>query len=176
MAEPLSTFEQLQKYFCQDQSLIEGELESKKDLQDDFQQQFEADLESGINPLLAFNVLYHRLSQVSEVANDVFYEPAIQWMHDNLDEDENSLELFGTKTSLRTRENIETIKSPKIMKLEKEIAKVEEDNKDVLNAYEKYQNDVKSIKKQIKAEQERLATNPNMVTKREVSESISLSY
>lgn len=176
MANTISIFENLQKYFCQDQTLIEGELESKKDMQDDFQQQFEQDLESGINPLLAFSVLYHRLGVISDVAKDVFYDPAIEYMKQNLPDGTNSLELFGAKVQLRTREIVETVKSPKIAKLENEKKKIEKQNEDVIKAYDKMKTDLKSIDKQIKAEQERLASDPNMVTKREVSESISLSY
>lgn len=176
MSDKLSIFEQLQKYFCQDQELIEGELETKTDMQDDFRQQFENDLEGGINPLLAFNVLYHRLSVISDIAKDVFYDAAIQHLKDSLPEDSNSLNLFGSKVTLRTREIVETIKSPKIAKLEREKKKIEDQNQDVLKAYDKMKTDLKSLDKQIKAEQERLASDPNMVTKREVSESISLSY
>lgn len=171
----MNTAQALKQYFSKDNLQIQDDLESKKDLKGFFKKKFKKDLDNGMSPILGFQVLYHRINEIASVAKDVFYEPAIAEIKKQLDEDSKSLTLFGSEVQLRTVEQYDFIKSPRILKLEKEIAAIEKKNSKVIKSYEKFQSDVKSINKQIKAEQERLIET-GMATKKGSNESISLSY
>lgn len=149
-----------------------GKLEPKKKMESHFKQEFCRSLDDNLNPILGFQLLYHRLSKISNVAKDVFYEPAIELLKE---QDEATQQLFGAKTTLRTSQKFSVIKSPKIYSLEKEKHKLEKKNKKLVAKYENYQASVKSIDKQIKAEEERLAKE-GMVTDTEEKHNISLSY
>lgn len=133
----------------------EEELESKKKMKSDFRDHFEWLLsEKNVNPLLAFQVLYHRLDQIAKVAKDVFYDPAIEWVKEHDPDAEGKF--FGSKVSLKVSEDYDVIPSPKIKALEKEKDKLEQKHASAIKAYEAYQTDVKSLNNQIKEERQRL--------------------
>lgn len=152
------------------------ELESKKDLVEQCTEQFKSDMELGQSALLSFQVLYHRLSQVADVAKEVFYEDAISELEDLLkDADGNSTDAFGANIQLRESDNYKIVKSPKIQKLEKEIEAVEKKNEKTIKKYDQYKADLKSLKGQIKAEEERIIST-GLATKIDTKKSISLKY
>lgn len=145
-------------------------LESKKRLKSAARELFKEALEGGINPLMAFQVLYHRLNQVSQVAKDVFYEPAVKYAQKN-----DIKEFLGTKVSIRTKEEYIVIPSPKIQTLKSEIKSLDNKNKSVVKAYESYCTDKKSLEKQIKEEENRLIEK-GMAKKKGEKNTLSLKY
>lgn len=164
----------LQQYFNNETITIPDELESKKELKKEFETLFSASLIDGISPLLAFQVLYHRLSEIANVAKDVFYEPAIEELKTRL-EDSGTTNAFGTKTTLKASIAYEYIPSPKMTKLQREREELEKKNEKLIKKFEKFKTDVKSIDAQIKAEQDRLV-ELKMAKETDRKESISLSY
>lgn len=145
--------------------------DSKKELKEDFKYSFEELLANDVNPLLAFQVLFHRLQEIANVAKEVFYGPAIEWLKEN----DGSGEHFGAKVSLKKSESWSVVKSPKILKLEKELTGLDTKNQKTIKAFEKYNIDRKSIEKQIKAEEDALIEK-GFGTKTEEKHTISLSY
>lgn len=174
----MTTLQLIKQYFKEENLKLpkdQGKLESKKELKEFAKFRFQQDLDDGASPLLAFELLYHRLTEIAKIAKDVFYEPAIEELRNRLDEGENSTELFGTKLTLRTSEEYEVVPSPKMKKLEKELEKLQQKNNSVLKKYEKFKTDSKSIQAQINAEKERLI-ELKLAKKTDTKESISLSY
>lgn len=174
----MTTIALIKQYFLEETLKLQDKnspLESKKDLKKLTEARFKQDLDDGIDPLLAFEVMFHRLTEIAKVAKDTFYEPALKELKNRLDEDENTTELFGTKVTLRTSDVYDVVPSPKMKKLENELEKLRQKNNSVLKKFEKFQVDSKSIKNQINAEKERLI-ELKLAKKTDTKESISLSY
>jgi hypothetical protein len=171
----MNTFKSLRDYF-NEKYPREVDLESKKEMKERFEADFE-DLLSveDNNPLFLFILLYHRLQEIANVAKDVFYEPAIEYLKENLDEDESLVKLLGTGAMLKTSVDYDIVKSPKILKLEKEIKILDEKNQKTIKAYEKYSLNRKSIAQQIKAEEKNMIEQ-GLATKKGEKNTISLSY
>lgn len=170
------TLKFLADYFSGETPEEPKELESKKDLKKEFEEQFKTDLDAGIlDPLPAFQLLYHRLQEIANVAKEVFYGPAVEQLKKELPEGKNTTSINGVKVTLSTSEKWDVIKSPKILQYEKEIAELEQKHKSVISKYERYKQDVKSIENHIKEEESRLIEQ-GMGKKTGVSEVIKLSY
>lgn len=174
----MNTLQLIENFFNGDLIHMDPEdsLETKKELKSLAEARFKAALEDEQSALLSFHVLYHRLGEISKVAKDVFYEDAIKELRQlTKDEEGHTASVFGTKAQLRESDEYKVAKSPKIVKLEKEIAQVEKKNQAVVKKYEKFQSDIKSLKKQIKAEEENIISQ-GLAKKVGTKESISLSY
>lgn len=151
----MQTFKSLKTYFQETKIPQPEELEPKEDLKKFFTDEFTDLIKQEIDPVFAFHLLYHRLNEIANVAKDVFYQPAIDALKTRLD-DENTIQQFGASITLKTSNEYNIIKSPKITKLEKEISNLEKKNKKIITKYQQFQDNVKSIHKQIKAEEERI--------------------